>query len=496
MSRDAAGYFACASLRQVASAAGGDGAIRIASVARVQRGGGGAWELPSLLVAAEPPRGSGASFSVAARAVEDAAAEAVTPSESAPSEIVRGCIWWVASEEAAPRDPPLGRFRTCHPYVVDFYHLRASIDSLDNVSNRSVDCVFTLEKATAHGDIILCAYPRWRSIASTIPTVKQCPSEDDGTVQLLPLSCKSASLTVTAGPIPMIVIGKVASVCVYTHFDGSFSLVTEIPTNSRGDRTVNHHMPVPRCLTLVAAAGSMVAFSQGSVLEIIDVSDSVNAWHCYFFNCTEQEGPQLLNMISFTRVVFEVDVAPHRPTFLRCLPRQLIVLENDALIIVPDAHPELAEEQNGHSREDVLSKKNFRVMHESRETSNGATDREWLNNKCGMNALLPSGSNLCDIELSHSEFELRGALQEQISLGKITTSDQNESKVNSNEMALVPEPVWLGLVISADSGEGINLNVRPSRTMIVFHANGIDKLVGSMEPFCSELELDAGASDA
>ena len=223
-------------------------------------------------MAAEPHHAPGGAFSVAAPAVEDAATEACTPSESAPSESQGGCIWWVASEAAAPSDPPLGSFRTRHPYVVDFYHLRSSIDGLNNVSTRLVDCVFTLEKATAHGDLILCAYPRWRSIASTIPTIQQYPSQNDGTVQLLPLSCESASLTVSTGPIPMIIIGKVASVCVYTHFHGSFSLVTEIHANSRGDRTFNQHMPIPRYLTLVAASSSLIAFSQGSVLKIMDVS--------------------------------------------------------------------------------------------------------------------------------------------------------------------------------------------------------------------------------
>ena len=135
-------------------------------------------------------------------------------------------------------------------------------------------------------------------------------------------------------------------------------------------------------------------------------------------------------------------------------------------------------------------------MHKSRQASNFAMKRGWVNNKCGVNALLSAGSNPCDVELSRAQFELRATLQEQVLLRKSITSDQNESKANSNEAALVPEPAWLGLIISAHCtesylGEGINVNVRPSRTMIVFHANGIDKLVGSMEPFCSELELDA-----
>ena len=63
------------------------------------------------------------------------------------------------------------------------------------------------------------------------------------------------------------------------------------------------------------------------------------------------------------------------PKSLRCLPRQLVVLENDALIIVPDAHPELAEEQNDHLRGDTFSRKNFKAMHKSRQASNFAMNR-------------------------------------------------------------------------------------------------------------------------
>ena len=87
------------------------------------------------------------------------------------------------------------------------------------------------------------------------------PFQNDGTVQLLPLSCESASLTVSMGPIPMIIMGKVAQY-VFTHIFMDLSLVTEIHANSKGDRTFNQHMPIPRYLTLVAASATHCVFSR------------------------------------------------------------------------------------------------------------------------------------------------------------------------------------------------------------------------------------------
>ena len=113
----------------------------------------------------------------------------------------RGRVWWIASEAAAHDDPPIGIFRTRYPYIVQFHHLHSCKADIGAGSSGAagppVDCVFTLEKATPKGDLFLCAYPNWRSHATSVTRGPQPPLPNDDDGLQVHVSCNAASLAVT-----------------------------------------------------------------------------------------------------------------------------------------------------------------------------------------------------------------------------------------------------------------------------------------------------------